>query len=75
LNGRKWILLHVLHVCDGSIQAALRDSIARIHHHPTLEVDAIAVSIPKAVADEWNSMIRHVEHVDESISVEDIGTR
>lgn len=73
LNSRKRILFHVLYVRDGAIQTTLCDRISRVHHHPTLEIHAITVSISGACADETYSMICHVEHVDESVSVQNIG--
>lgn len=75
LNSCHRILFHVLYVRDGTVQATARDRIAGIYHHPTLEIYGVAVSVSGACADERNSIIRHVEHVDKTISVENASAR
>jgi hypothetical protein len=73
LHRRQWILLHVLDICNGSIESTFGDRVSGIHHHPTFEIYAVAVSASSAGADEGNSMVSYVKHVDKSVAIKYVG--
>jgi hypothetical protein len=75
LNCRERILLHVFYIRDGTIKSAFCYRVTRIHNHPTFKISAVTVGASGAGTDEWNSMVRHIKHVDESVAIEDIGAR
>jgi hypothetical protein len=48
------------------------DNITSIYHHPALEVQAEAICTASTRANEWNSIVSDVKHINETIAIQNI---